>query len=273
LRQGGLVHHAAVHVPFDDRYVALCAVQAAVVLLPRPSPVLLRSRWLGLIPLLAIGGVVLVMGSDPSLAQDATDLAAIATPILACAGIVAFRVRWLAVAAPVAYVVAWRSTGRPADVATDLLIAGACATLAWLTGMVAPRGALSVGIVVAAVVDCYQVLVTKQVQPVAQALGRAVPVHHLPRLQEAVFGGATMGWGDVYLAALLGVVLALSTRRIRLEAAAVVFVAGVLMGFAFDVLDTLPATVPVATALGWALAREARRRTTEETDHGNHRFP
>ncbi len=252
-------------MPFDQRYVLLCAVQAAVVLLPRPSRALLRSRWLGLLPLAAIAGGVLLIGASPAFAQRATDLAAIATPILALGGLAAFRVRWLALLAPVAYAVAWRGSARPADLATDLLIAGACATLAWLTGMVAPRGALAVGIVVATVVDVYQVIVTEQVQPVAEALHGAVPIEHLPRLQEAIWDGATMGWGDMYLAALLGTVLARSVRGIRVEAALVVFVSGVLLGFAFAVLDTLPATVPVSAALGWALVREARRRTTEET--------
>jgi hypothetical protein len=174
-----------VHVPYDDRYAALCAVQAAVVLLPRPSPVLLRSRWIGLVPLAGIGGVVLLMGADPSLAQRATDLAAIATPILACAGIVAFRIRWLGLLAPVAYAIAWKASGTAVDAATDILIAGACATLAWLTGMLASRMVLAVGILVATAVDVYQVTVTEQVQPVAQALHRAIPVEHLPRLLAA----------------------------------------------------------------------------------------
>jgi hypothetical protein len=254
-----------VHVPYDASYAALCAVQAVVVLVPRAPRTLLRSRWLGVVPLAAIGGVVLLMGSDPSLAQRATDLAAVATPILACAGIVAFRIRWLALLAPVAYLIAWRGSGRPVDIATDFLIAGACATLAWLTGMIATRGALAVGILIATAVDVYQVLVTKQVQPVAQELEKAVPVEHLPRLQQAIWAGASMGWGDVYLAGLLGVVLALSARRIRIEAACVVFVAGLVVGFGFAVLDTLPATVPVSVALLWAFAREARGRRIEET--------
>jgi hypothetical protein len=112
------------------------------------------------------------------------------------------------------------------------------------------------------------------VQPVANALHLAVPVANLPSLQEAVYGGATMGWGDLYLAALLGTVLAASARRIRIEAAAVVLVAGVLTGFAFAVLDTLPATVPVSVALAWAFVREARHRPTQETPpDGYDRFP
>jgi hypothetical protein len=254
-----------VHVPYDASYAALCAVQAVVVLVPRPAPPLLRSRWLGLIPLAAIGGIVLLMGSYASLAQAATDVAAIATPILACAGIVAFRIRWLALLAPVAYLIAWKGSGRPVDIATDFLIAGACATLAWLTGMIVTRGALAIGILVATAVDVYQVLVTKQVQPVAEELGKAVPVEHLPRLQQAVWAGASMGWGDLYLAGLLGVVLAVSARRIRIEATCVLFVAGLVLGFGFAVLDTLPATVPVSVALVWAFAREARGRRIEET--------
>ena len=66
-------------------------------------------------------------------------------------------------------------TGRRwAQGAADVLIIGACGTLAWLTGLIAPRGALVVGILVATAVDVYQVL-AEDVQPVSQALSAAQP--------------------------------------------------------------------------------------------------
>jgi hypothetical protein len=248
-------------LPFGREYVALCALQAVTVLLPRAPltlPALRRRRVLGLLPLAGIGGVVLAIGADPRLAAKAVDLSAVATPFLALAGLVSLRVRLLALAAVPAFVVAWRGSGRLADVGIDVLIALGCATLAWLTGAVAPRLALAFGIVAAAVVDVYQVLVTEQVQVVARALHAAAPPRGLPPLQEAVYAGASMGYGDLYVAALLGVVLAASTRRLRLAAAAAVLVLGVAEGLLFRVLDTLPATVPVALALLGALAVERR---------------
>jgi hypothetical protein len=248
-------------VPFGREYVALCALQAATVLAPRAAlaiPWLQRRRVLGLVPLAAIGGVVLLIGAVPRLAADAVDLSAVATPLLALAGLASLRLRLLALAAVPAFLVAWRGSGRAADLGVDALIALACATLAWLTGAVAPRPALAVGIVLAAIVDVYQVLVTEQVQVVSRALEQAVPPRGLPPLQEAVYGGAAMGYGDLYLAALLGVVLAASAPRLRYAAVAAVLVLGVAEGFLFSVLDTLPATVPVALALLGALALERR---------------
>ncbi len=252
-------------VPFTSGFVALCAVQAITVLGPRQPPRLVRRAWLGLIPLAAIGGIAMLLAERPSLAQQATDLAAIATPIAFAGGLFAFRIRALALLAPVLYVIAWKGDGRPAQIATDALIAGAAVTLAWLTGTVAPRGGLIVGILAASVVDVYQVVVSEQVQVASRALSAAQPVSDLPRLQELVWGTASMGWGDAYLAGLLGVVLAGSVLRTRLVAAGAVFVLGVAFGFLFHVLDTLPATVPVAAALLIALALDA---TVPETQEG-----
>src|SRR3954451_20771999 len=90
-------------VPFTCGFVALCAVQAVTVLGPRPSPRLVRHPLLGLVPLIGLGGVGLLIAGQPSTAQKATDLPAIATPIAAFAGIVASRgrPRWLGLLAPV----------------------------------------------------------------------------------------------------------------------------------------------------------------------------
>ena len=212
--------HPDEHVrPFHEWVRGALPVQAITVLGPRQPPRLVRRAWLGLIPLAAIGGVALLLAERPSLAQQATDLAAIATPIAAAGGLFAFRVRALALLTPVLYVIAWKGDGRPAQIATDALIAGAAVTLAWLTGTVAPRGGLIVGILAASAVDVYQVVVSEQVQVASHALSAAQPVSDLPRLQELVWGTASMGWGDAYLAALLGVVVAGSVLRTRLVAA------------------------------------------------------
>jgi hypothetical protein len=251
-------------VPFTSGFVALCLVQAITVLGPRQPPRLVRRAVLGMIPLAAIGGVALLLAERPSLAQQATDLAAIATPIAALAGLVTFRVRALALLTPVLYLIAWKGDGRPAQIATDLLIAGAAVSLAWLTGTVAPRGGLIVGIFAATVVDIYQVVVSEQVQVASHALSVAQPAAGLPRLQELVWGTASMGWGDAYLAALLGIVVVASSLRVRLVTAGSLFVLAVLFGFLFHVLDTLPATVPVAASLLIALALDATVPSTQE---------
>ena len=238
-------------LPFTTNFVVLCAVQAVAVLAPRPSPAWARVRvrpvW-GLLPLAGIGGVVVFMGNVDGAAERAVDLAAVATPLLAVLGLLALRLRPAAVAVPLLYWVAWQHPGtRAADLSVDALIVMACATLAWGTGIIAPRWALAVGIVITTVVDVVQIL-NHDLQPVAEALSRAEPPRGLPRLQEARFAGASMGWGDVYLAGLLGVLAGARLRRAAV-AGAVLFVVAVLYGFTFLVLDVIPATVPVTAAM------------------------
>jgi hypothetical protein len=57
-----------------------------------------------------------------------------------------------------------------------------------------------------------------------------------------------MGYGDVFVAGVLGGVLAVegATWRLQLGAAAATAVAALLFDLLFAVEDTLPATVPVA---------------------------
>lgn len=241
-------------VPYSPEYAVLILVQAAAVLLPRPVATigsLRRHTLLGLLPLAAIGGLVVAMDSYQPLVHRLVDLAAIGTPFAMLLGLVAYRrsVAWLALAAIPTYWIAWKHPGGTwGDLSTDVLILGGGATLAWLTTAVAPRAALGIGIVLATIVDVYQVLVTQQVQVVSNALEAAAPPSGLPHLQEAQLHGSTLGWGDVYLAALLGTLVAHS-RRTRLLAAGVVCLGGLVEGFGFDRTDTLPATVPVAVAL------------------------
>jgi hypothetical protein len=70
----------------------------------------------------------------------------------------------------------------------------------------------------------------------------------LPRLQVIHFGSAQMGFGDVFVAATTGCLLAAERRR-QLTAAGLTAVLGLAFDLLFFVLDTLPATVPVAVAL------------------------
>ena len=72
----------------------------------------------------------------------------------------------------------------------------------------------------------------------------------MPRLQTAVFGSAVMGYGDLFVAGVLGGLLAMAMgRRWQLRGAAL----AVLLALGFDLLfffvDELPATVPVALTL------------------------
>jgi hypothetical protein len=76
----------------------------------------------------------------------------------------------------------------------------------------------------------------------------AQPAAGLPRLQSEVFGSVSMGYGDMFVAGLLGAVVA-ANRRTQWAAAVLTLLLASAMDVLFLVLDELPATVPVAVAL------------------------
>ena len=249
-------------MPYGWPFLVLVLLQAAIVAVvrdPGALPRIRRHALLGLLPLVLIGGMVIVLGAWPRGVELATALAAVAVPVLALAAGWHVR-RWavpLAVAAPLLWLAAWRLAPGPwPDLAGDLLIVLAAAALGRLTGWVSPRGALVVGILIATGVDIWQVA-NIQVQPVAQALGAAVPPRGLPSLQELRMQGATMGWGDAYIAALVGAIVAAS-RRATIAAVAGCAVGGILLGLLFAWVQFVPATVPPALGLIAAGAVEHR---------------
>ena len=169
-------------------------------------------------------------------------LAAIGTPVLAAA-------RWTR--APIAaafWLVAWLAHGLVAQGASVALVALASVTAAELAGAVAPRRSLAVGLVALAVLDVVLVWGTPQVGPATTALHQAAlpsaAGRPIPRLQDATFGSATMGWLDFVAAALLGVVV-----RARLRAATATAVTAGAFGTLLAVTSTVPATVPTLAGL------------------------
>jgi hypothetical protein len=94
------------------------------------------------------------------------------------------------------------------------------------------------------------------------ALNAAAPAVHLPALQRVVFGSAVMGYGDVFVAALLGALLARDWPLAR-RGAAVAALLCLSFDLLFLVLHELPATVPIALTLLVleAGALRTRRRT------------
>ncbi|HEX3317958.1 MAG TPA: hypothetical protein VHR88_08070, partial [Solirubrobacteraceae bacterium] len=86
----------------------------------------------------------------------------------------------------------------------------------------------------------------------------------LPQFQRAAVAGSMMGYGDLFIAATLGAVLARQGRPQGRIAVATAII-GLAFGLLFWVLDTLPATVPVALALGvdaWLAAARPRLSTS-----------
>ena len=82
------------------------------------------------------------------------------------------------------------------------------------------------------------------------ALNAAHPAAGLPRLQSAVLGSAVMGYGDLFVAALLGALLAvLGGSSLQRRGAALTAFLALAFDLLFFFVDELPATVPVALAL------------------------
>jgi hypothetical protein len=99
-------------------------------------------------------------------------------------------------------------------------------------------------------------------------LHAAVPAPGLPRLQYLDLHAASLGYGDVFVAAVLGGLLA-AERAAQWPVALLVLGLSIAWDVLFLAFDTLPATVPVAAALLIAEAvRRPEDRCSETEDEG-----
>jgi hypothetical protein len=249
-------------IPSD---AALLALQAGVVAAPRTPPKWgwirrLRGWGWALVPLISIVGVIFTIRFVSDTARGLTYLAVVAVPPLAAAALAwacrpERRPSPLRVTGAVIWTVALfamaTGQGLVSHGAATLLSALSCVTLGVLLAAVAPAKWLKFGIVAMAAADVWlvasdllqnpnTVLVTVQPAPV---LGI-----HLPRLQSELFGSVSMGYGDLFIAAVFGAVLAAEGRRQWPAALLTLALAGIF-DLLFLVVDELPATVPVALAL------------------------
>jgi len=251
----------------------LVGVQGALVALPRarvPARVerlarRLSGRGWALVPLGSLLLVVVAIGAASAIADGLAWLALLAVPPLAAAALGATmrgaRPALALLAVPL-FALAWADRGGLAGEAAALALSAlSCVTLGVLLAAVAPRGWLKAGIVAMALVDAYLVG-TQLLQPANDVLNAAAPPAHLPQLQRALFGDALMGYGDLFVAALFGAIVAaerLADGRDRAPWgwALATFAIALAFDLLFLVLDVLPATVPVALTL---LLRERERR-------------
>jgi hypothetical protein len=145
-------------------------------------------------------------------------------------------------------VLAWRAPQSLAgEAAGAILDALSCVTLGVLLAAVTPPGWLKAGIVAMACADVWLVT-TDLLQAPNATLTAAAPSGGLPQLQSEQFGDVTLGYGDLFVAALLGVVFAIPRRRQWL-AAGLTLALAIVFDLLFLAVDELPATVPVAGAL------------------------
>ncbi|TMK69447.1 MAG: hypothetical protein E6G49_12605 [Actinobacteria bacterium] len=156
------------------------------------------------------------------------------------------------------FALAWGVGGSLTGEAAGLaLTALACVTLGvLLAAVVSPRW-LKLGIYAMAVVDTVFVVADLLQGPNA-TLVAAGPPGGLPRFQAVYFGQATMGFGDVFIAATVGALLA-RQRRSQWEAAALATALGLAFDLLFFAVDLLPTTVPIAVTLALLEARDRRK--------------
>ncbi len=261
-------------IPSD---ACVLVVQAGMVLAPRRLgsedrlgrlAARLQSRWWALVPLGSIVVVIFAIQAASGVADGLTWLSLIAIPILATFAF-GWAVRgarwWIGALAGPLLALAWLSPHTLwGQGAATLLTAISCVTLGVLLAAVCPPSWLKVGIVLMALGDSYLVL-TDLLQAPNNTLVAAAP-HvggvQLPQLQGITFGDILLGYGDVFVAALLGGVLARQGRAQGPMALLTLALAGAF-DLLFFVLSELPATVPVALAMlaGEAWLWSSRRRS------------
>ncbi|MEX2108348.1 MAG: hypothetical protein WD827_05635 [Solirubrobacterales bacterium] len=200
---------------FAVSIATLSLLQAALVALPR-SPLLalplkgLRSRWWALVPALSIVVVIAVIELSSDSATVLAYLALVTVPPLAALALGALvrgaRPAFALAAAPL-FALAWAASGSlVGETAAAVLTALGCIGLGWLLVSVAPAHWLKISIYAMAAIDVWFVGAHLLQEPSA-VLSAAGP-SGLPRLQVVEFGAARMGFGDAFLAALVGCLLA-----------------------------------------------------------------
>jgi hypothetical protein len=242
-------------LPFWLSIGVLSLVQALLVAAPKaPSTTLLRrlrSNWWALVLPLSIVVVVAAIALESASARFLTYLALVAVPPLAAAAL-AWLLRGakplLALLVIPLFALAWAAEGAlSGETAALALSALACVSLGWLVACVVPPRWLKLGIYVMAAVDAYLIGSNLLQQPTA-TLNAAAPAAALPRLQLGSFGSALMGFGDLFIAATLGALLA-PNRRLQLQGAALAAVICPAFDLLFFWIDQTPATVPIALTL------------------------
>jgi hypothetical protein len=240
-------------IPSD---VGLLILQAGVVAAPvAVSSVArldrLRGRGWALVPLASIVVVVFAIRYVSDTATGLTYLALVAVPLLAAAAL-GWALRGARPSAALLviplFALAWAArTSLTGQASAALLSALSCVTLGVLLAAVTPPVWLKAGIVLMAAADSWLVI-TDLLQAPNATLIAAYPAAGLPQLQTVLFGTVTMGYGDLFVAALLGAVLA---RAVKLQRAAALLtlIIAALFDLLFLVVSELPATVPVALAL------------------------
>jgi hypothetical protein len=255
-------------LPFWLSIGLLSLAQGAIVALATAPavPALQRlrdRRWAVIPPLSVIGFVLIAAIAERASAQGLTYLALFAVPVLA-----ALALGWLTPGArparvmlvPVLFALAWADRGSLGGEAAALVLSAlSCVALGVLLAIVTPARWLAGGIVAMALADA-ALVIGDLLQHPNNALNAAHPPAGLPRLQSATLGSAVIGYGDLFIAAALGGLLAVAAgRRDQTRIAALSAALALCFDLLFFVVDELPATVPIALTLIVGLGVRRRR--------------
>ncbi|HEY1713850.1 MAG TPA: hypothetical protein VGG07_13160 [Solirubrobacteraceae bacterium] len=244
--------------------VPASVLEGALVLLPRakPFPRLARLRapaWAALLPVSIIVGTFGLLIA-PGLASSTVLVAAITAPLLAgIAVLLVVRARpvMLPLAAFAGALAVWAG-GMGGHIGTGVVTALACLTVGAGLQRLIPGRWLLVGVVAMSAVDITLLLAGPGYHETA-VLAAAQTNFHGPRFTGAHLGGTTIGYPDLFLAALMGASLA--GQRAQVWAAALL----TGLAIAYDSLLTpgllLPATVPIALTLVVVGVVRQRRRS------------
>lgn len=262
--------------PFLLANGVLIATQAALVALPGrgvPKPVgrLRAGGWAFLAPACVIA-VVIAGALGPGVATALSRLALVTVPLLAATAL-GWAARGarpaFALLAPALLALAWWRAGSLAgNAAAAALAALSCVTLGRLLAGAVPGVWLKAGLVLWAVYDAIAVFGSPLHSPDA-TVDAAVPAQGLPQLQYLDLHAASLGYADVFVAAVLGGVLAAERGR-TWPVALLVLGLSVAFDALFLAFTTVPATVPVALALlvSEAAHRRAAAARTPRTPSG-----
>jgi hypothetical protein len=243
-------------LPFWLSIGVLSLVQGVLVGLPRPPVTIpwlsrLGGRWWALVLPLSIVVVIGGIALDEASARFLTWLALIAVPPLA-----AVALGWIvhgarppaALLAVPLFALAWAAKGELGGQSAGLALTGlACVTLGWLLVCVVPPRWVKLGIYAMAIVDAYLVF-TDLLQAPNSVLNTAAPAANLPKLQLVGWGSALMGFGDLFIAAVLGALLA-RDPRLQLRGALLAATLCCAWDLLFFFIHETPATVPIALTL------------------------
>ncbi len=217
-------------LPFIPSDAGLLALQAGVVAAPRAASRMeslrrFSGRGWALVPIASIVVVIFGIRYVSDTATGLTYLALVAVPLLAAAAL-GWAMRGSAPLAALGavplFVLAWVAKDSLAGQAAGAILSAlSCVTLGVLLAAMTPPAWLKVGILLMAGADVWLVASDLLQNPNA-TLTAAAPAAGLPQLQSEAFGSVTMGYGDLFIAALLGAVLA-ERRRMQVSAALLTF--------------------------------------------------